>query len=322
MSRFGVALCTYNGARYLREQLESIAAQTRRPDLVLACDDGSKDGTVEQLEAWAAQVPFEVRIVRNPANLGYLRNFEQAIAKCDADLIVLSDQDDEWHPEKLQRMEAFFLANADVGGVFSDAEIVDEQLATYGYGLMDALHATFQEREAVRQDNLFPVLLRRNLVAGATLAFRRSWSEIVLPIPGAAVHDEWIALIIAAFGGLRFIPERLIKYRQHSTNQIGARRLTVKDRLRLLLLSRRAQNQRVLDVMRELHRRLAGLPEAQAAGVLPEIQRKVEHMSRRVSLAQRRLLRVPLVIAETANGGYFRYSSGWRAVTRDLLSPM
>lgn len=311
--KIGVALCTYNGEHYLRAQLESIAAQTRLPDVLVACDDASQDGTLAALESWAAHAPFEVRIVRNPVNLGYLRNFEQAIERCDADLIALSDQDDCWRADKLERLEAVFRADAQAAAAFSDGEIVDEELKPLGYGLLDVLRVSGAEREAARAGRLLPVLLRRNIVAGATLAFRASWKDRVLPMPEGVVHDEWIALLTAAHGVLRFVPERLIRYRQHGANQIGARRWNLAEYYRSLQKPRRAENRRVLALMRRLRERVAGGD--------PGIDGKISHLERRVALPEMRLLRLPGIAAEFMNGRYARYSSGWRTAVRDLVSP-
>src|SRR5213080_381833 len=96
-----VALCTYNGAAYLGEQLDSIVAQSRPPDELVVCDDGSTDETVEVLETFLAEAPFPVRLQRNEANLGFVKNFEQAISLCTGDFVALSDQDDVWMPGKL-----------------------------------------------------------------------------------------------------------------------------------------------------------------------------------------------------------------------------
>lgn len=311
--KIGVALCTYNGERYLRTQLESIAAQTRLPDVLLACDDASQDGTLAMLESWAARAPFEVRILRNPANLGYLRNFEQAIARCDADLIALSDQDDCWRPDKLEKLEGVFLRDAQAAAVFSDAEIVDEQLQPLGHGLLDVLRVSGAEREAAHAGRLLPVLLRRNVVAGATLAFRASWKERVLPMPQGVVHDEWIALLAAAEGALRFAPERLVLYRQHGGNQIGARRWSPGEHLRTAQVRRRDVSGRLLALMSRLRERI-GRSE-------PGIDGKIAHLERRVALPQPRLLRLPAIAAEFMHGGYARYSSGWRTALRDLVLP-
>ena len=316
----GVVLCTFNGERYVEAQVQSIRRQTRAPEFILACDDASEDRTFALLEACAAQAGVPMRVSRNRGNLGYLRNFERGILQCQADIIVLSDQDDFWRPDKLATIEEAFLKNPQAGGVFTDAEIVDEQARPMGYGLLEALEVSARDQLQMRCGNLFPVLLRRNVVAGATCAFRASWKDRIIPVPEGAIHDEWIALVLAAHDALRFIPERLIRYRQHAANQIGARRRSVSWIFRSLLRSRRIENQRQLELMQGLAERLvaSGAPtDARSA-----VAQKAEHLKRRVALSNSRLLRAPAVLSEVVNGRYSRYSSGWRTVVRDLVSPM
>src|SRR6266567_6944512 len=105
-SRISVAMCTYNGARFLREQLESIAAQSRLPDELVVCDDGSTDETVETIKAFVGRAPFAVRLEINSKNLGSTKNFEKAIGLCEGEIIALADQDDVWKPQKLAVLEA------------------------------------------------------------------------------------------------------------------------------------------------------------------------------------------------------------------------
>ena len=92
----GVAMCVYNGARFLREQLESIAAQSVPPVQMVVLDDGSTDGSWELLQAWAATAPFEVEVRRNAEKLGVVRNFERAATLLDTSMVFLADQDDLW----------------------------------------------------------------------------------------------------------------------------------------------------------------------------------------------------------------------------------
>src|ERR1700751_2230018 len=99
-----VALCAYNSSRYGEEQLESIASQSRLPDEVVICDDDSVDDTPSILERFRKEAPFDVRIHRNETNLGVTRNFEKAIALCSGDIIALSDCDDVWRGDKLERL--------------------------------------------------------------------------------------------------------------------------------------------------------------------------------------------------------------------------
>src|SRR4051812_29809463 len=97
-----VAMATYNGAEFIRDQLRSLALQKRLPDELVVSDDGSTDDTVDILEAFAETAPFPVRISVNRENLGFTRNFERAILGCGGDIIYICDQDDVWFPNKIQ----------------------------------------------------------------------------------------------------------------------------------------------------------------------------------------------------------------------------
>ena len=128
--KISVAMCTYNGARFVGEQLESIAAQTRPPDELVVCDDCSEDTTSQIVRDFATATPFPVQLVVNESIHGSTRNFEKAISLCSGDVIALSDQDDVWRNHKLATIERCFSEDARIGLVFSDAEVVDERLNT------------------------------------------------------------------------------------------------------------------------------------------------------------------------------------------------
>ena len=108
MASTSIALCTYNGERFLSQQLESLAAQTILPDELVICDDASSDSSLRILEDFAQKAPFIVRIFKNPKNLGYIKNFEKAIGLCSMDVIFLSDHDDYWESEKLNQVLKVF----------------------------------------------------------------------------------------------------------------------------------------------------------------------------------------------------------------------
>jgi glycosyltransferase involved in cell wall biosynthesis len=199
--RLSIAMCTYNGARYLEQQLQRIAIQTRPADQLVVCDDGSDDGSADIIRRFAGEVACPVRLRSNEKRLGWTKNFEQAIGLCEGEIIVLADQDDLWHPTKLARREAVFVSCPRVGAVISDAEIVDENLHPMGYRLWDSLNFSPYERRQAARGMFVEVLLKRNVATGATLAFGAELREQVLPIPSEWVHDAhdaWITLLIAA----------------------------------------------------------------------------------------------------------------------------
>lgn len=219
-------MCTYNGARYLREQLASLAAQTRLPDELVVCDDCSSDETRSLLEEFKARAAFPVRLYFNEQNLRSSKNFEKAIRLCEGELIALCDQDDVWLPEKLERTEATFAASPDVGLVFTDLEVVDENLRPLGYRAWQSFWVDFGEREQwlFEQGKALDVLLTRNVVTGTAMAFRVQYRELVLPLPEFdqhLIHDYWIAMLIAAVARLAYIKTPLVKYRAHTGQVAG-----------------------------------------------------------------------------------------------------
>ena len=135
---FSVAMCTYNGARRLREQLRSIAAQSLLPAELVVADDGSTDSTCDIVADFANHAPFPVRFVRNSLNLGSTKNFEQVIELCSQEFIALSDQDDIWRSDKLARLAEVFASKPEIAGVFSDGRLIDDESKPIGRTLWQA----------------------------------------------------------------------------------------------------------------------------------------------------------------------------------------
>ncbi|NOT48749.1 MAG: glycosyltransferase family 2 protein [Acidobacteria bacterium] len=331
--KISVALCTYNGAAYLQEQLDSIAAQTRPPDELVACDDASSDETRLILERFSASAAFDVQLFFNYKNIGLLKNFEQAIGKCSGEIIALSDQDDVWQPEKLSRFEHIFLDDPDTGLVFSNAIVTDEQLKSTGWKLWDM---TFKRRDRKRfaEGKTLEVLLEYNVVTGAAMAFRSRFRDAVLPFAVLTdfIHDGWISLVIATRAKLRFIDEPLIKYRQHSHQQLGAGlskwEMAIKERHgayienRLLALKR-------LDEIEQIFR---GRNLLSGTDLSPDrlhvliadrknhIAGLIEHYKTRAALPDMRISRIPTVLSEIVNGRYHKFSQGFGSAAMDLFS--
>jgi len=317
--KLSVALCTHNGSRFLRDQLESIAAQTRIPDELIVSDDGSTDSTGQIVADFARQAPFPVRWHTHPTPTGSTENFEKAITLCEGDIIALSDQDDVWLPDRLQATESAFQSDAGAGAFFSDAEIVDDSLNPLGYRLRDVVRFGRSEQDDMRQGQAVPLLLRRNVVTGATLAFRSEFRKLILPIPEGWVHDAWIALLIGARSKLTFESRPLIKYRQHSSNQIGALKRGFGEQLEDASAPHAMVYATVAANFAVARERLLG---AQALAISPEIIRlfeaKIAHMKARAALPHSRIRRLPVALRELAAGRYHCYSNAWKSFARDL----
>jgi glycosyltransferase involved in cell wall biosynthesis len=323
-STLSVAMCTFNGARFLPEQLDSIAAQTRLPEELVVCDDGSTDDTVSVAEAFARTAPFPVRVLLNERRLGFTRNFTRAISLCTGDLIALSDQDDVWHPDKLAFQEHTLRSEA-AGAVFTDADVVDADLNPLGYRLWDSVGFSGASRRVIRTEKAPALLLKQDVVTGATLMFRAHYRDAVLPMPAGWFHDGWIALVVAALGKITFIPAALVKYRQHSNNEIGALPplTTTAGFLRRLAAARAWDSDLIVRHLARYEAAAERLPDLIPLGVDPALiadaETKVAHLRERINLPRKKLARTRVVLKELVSGRYRRYSAGLRSAGKDLL---
>lgn len=315
-----VALCTFNGARYLPDQLDSIRRQERPPDELIACDDGSVDGTQQVLQTFASTSRFPVRIFRNEGTLGSTKNFEKAIGLCRGDVIALSDQDDVWHPGKLRELEAALVSSPPVGAVFSDATVVDDSLRPLGYTLWTSVGFRRAEQRLIGAGRGVDVLLRHNVAAGATMAFHSPFRELVLPIPADWVHDAWIAFLIAAVSGVRIVRKPLVRYRQHPGGQIGAIKAGLAEQVgHASRLSPEAYSA-VADRYQMAYDRLkaSGWP-IMRPGTTEKILGKIRHSRARSAVPRGLARRLLFVARELATFRYHRYSLGFYSAARDLL---
>lgn len=327
--KISIAMCTYNGEQYLGDQLASIAAQTRPPDELVVCDDHSTDATCEIVARFAASAPFSVRIHLNEQNLGSTRNFERAIRLCEGDIIALSDQDDVWLPEKLQRIEDCFLRDPGVGLVFTDAEVVAEDLQPLGYRLWQSVGFDNSHRRLVRTGRVLDVLLPGWTVTGATMAFRGSFKNLVLEIPSdlTLIHDGWIALMIASVAGVSFIDEPLIKYRQHARQQVGAKERKAAGGVAIGLGAVKDAMRRTnsYDEMIEIgtqarHRLLERRDVYQSERALAKLEARLKHLRARASLPHGKLSRARCVLRELLSRRYHLYSNGFRSAVKDWFA--
>lgn len=227
-----MALCTFNGARFLPQQLGTIIHQTRLPDEVIICDDCSTDNTCEILNEFAATAPFLVKIFNNERTLGSTQNFSQAVSLCTGSLIALADQDDMWHPSRLARSEQELLQHSEAGLLFSEGDLMDDE----DRPLPASLWTTFEfpppvQRRLASGDTLVCVQFR--FVTGATIMFRSSLRNHCLPIGAGWIHDEWLAASIPLFSELLPLNERLIRYRRHTLQQVGMLQIPALHRMEL-----------------------------------------------------------------------------------------
>jgi glycosyltransferase involved in cell wall biosynthesis len=332
MTRLSVALCTYEGERFLEEQLSSIAAQTRAPDEVVVCDDGSRDATLTIVHAFASAVPFPVHVLGGAGQpLGPAQNFERALRAASGEVIVLCDQDDIWSAHRLERIDQVLEQHPDAVAMFTDADLIDERSEKLGETLWEALgiagrtqrrytHGTAAER--------VEVLCEGNIVTGATLAVRSGALDHALPVPDGWLHDYWIAVVLSAVADVIMWPEALCRYRIHDAQHTG---LGTRRPPRWYFVQRRAQVKRRLqkDERVELADLAAGykviLDHISAGdratsdpGVIDFLETRSRHFEARSRVAAGQG-RAGLVARELFSGRYHRHSSGFSSALKDLL---
>lgn len=319
--KISIALATYNGTRYLREQLDSFMAQSRSPDELVITDDNSTDDTISIIKSFASQAPFEIRYSVNEKNIGYAANFERAIQQCTGDLIFLSDQDDIWFPEKIARIEAGFEQNPDVLLIMCDARLV------YADGRQTQFTNLNQIIALGLTDHLFST--------GCCMAFRRILTPLLLPIPiDSFKHDVWINKLAILLNGKHIIPEVMQYYRRHcnNTSEWIASRIGKFNQYDLYQSYRNKDPRRFyfnrLKQIQKLEQRLQNTINYNSDFV--KFSEKIENaleilqierlaVKTRIKVMNRpRWRRLPHVLAAWAFGHY-RFFQGWKSALIDLI---
>jgi glycosyltransferase involved in cell wall biosynthesis len=316
-----VALCTFNGAKFLAEQLQSLANQDRKIDELIICDDGSADGSIKLIKDFAAAAPMPLKFEVNEKRLGPSKNFQQAIERCTGEIIFLCDQDDRWHPNKITRVLERF-ENERMGLAFSDAQIIGDDGADAGREFWDSIWFDATEQSRVRGGDAVPVLLRHSIAAGSMLAFRADYLPLILPLPDLLrSHDIWITLLIAAVGRIFPIGEPLIDYRIHAENQIG---VPEKGLAAQIAAARRQVQQNAFGLAAEVYQAIFDRLWANKTKwpvtdeTLNLIHQKIEHSRVRHELPGWPS-RIGVIGKEWKNGNYKKYSYGFKSVLQDLF---
>lgn len=207
-----VALATYNGSKYIEEQLLSLVNQSITPKEIIVVDDFSTDGTLEIVQKIKKKYSF-ITVYKNSQNLGPIQTFKNAIAYCSCDYVALCDQDDIWYGNKLElSLKAIDKSDSCPSIVFSDLEMIN----TDG----SLLQTSFWQYQAMLYKNFnFKQLLVSNFVTGCTILMNKKMKDEIKLMPdNVLMHDHWIALIAFGFGNFNIINNVTVKYREHSNS--------------------------------------------------------------------------------------------------------
>ena len=217
MEQIDILLATYNGEKYLKEQIESILNQTYSNFRLLISDDCSQDNTLEILKEYEEK-DDRVEVFLQEQNLGYVKNFEFLLSQVENEIYALSDQDDIWLDDKLEcAVNKLEEENADL--YFSDLYLIDQN----GKQISDSFWKEKGFYKKIIKDKKYKGLILNNYVTGCTIVSKKQYIKDIIPFPKDMMHDYWIALVTSLKGKIIYDRQPHIKYRQHGNNQIGSK---------------------------------------------------------------------------------------------------
>ncbi len=311
-----VAMCTFNGSRYLPEQLNSIVQQSSLPNELVVCDDGSTDDTVAILASFAKSAPFPVHVHQNATRLRFSGNFAKCIGLCTGEITVLTDQDDIWMLDRVERTRADFAKDPKLTFTFSDAPLIDGEGKALGssiysnFPIMPADRARFEEGA-----DLLPVIARWGFIYGCTMAFRSGYRSLVLPVPETWSHDEWITLVLSAVGPSKRQPP-VTRYRQHSIQSVGVGDWSLQGHLRMA--KRRDAEAYDAEVAHNEKALAAARPHTElTASLVPVLEDKLAFLRRRQTLRSGGLSKLPTLLTMISKRDHWHYGAGLRSVFKD-----
>jgi glycosyltransferase involved in cell wall biosynthesis len=317
-----VAMCTYNGERYLVEQLNSLLTQTCLPNELVICDDGSTDRTLEILENFQKNVLFRVFIHKNDKSLGTTKNFEKAIKLCTGSYIFLCDQDDVWLPEKIKVLTTYLNQNPAVEMVFSDAKLVDEKLNNLNHTQWNVVRFGEFQQEKWKKGRAVNIMLGGNRITGCTTAFRSELAEISTPFPTdipKTIHDTWLAWVATVRQSIMPLDVVLMLYRQHATQQVGSRPRVMPPKVGLAERFTRPRIKKlapIIEEREELQKLYLRLSSVEKNKGLEPLKNKLSFLTMRSQLHKNRLLRFFPALWSFTKGDYHKYKdqeADWKA---------
>lgn len=230
MHSIDILLATYNGEKFIKEQINSLLEQSYKDFQILVCDDNSIDSTLEILSEFIKNNPKKISLIRKPKNIprGAMNTFVYLMSKSSAKYIMFCDQDDVWNQNKIEttlseikRQEATFGEKTPIL-VHSDLEIVNHAL--------EQISPSFISSQKIIPESNFKNILIKNSATGCTIMINKVTLIGVGDFPEKAImHDWWLVLYASAFGKVAYIDKPLIKYRQHANNVLGAKKSGLKN---------------------------------------------------------------------------------------------
>ena len=317
-----IGLATYNGEKYLAEQLDSFLCQTVQPDEVIICDDRSQDGTLMVIEEFIDKAPFRVELHKNTENLGYAQNFSKVLSLCRGDLVFLSDQDDIWREDKIESMLIVMQQSPEYQVGMHNARLVTADLVPLKISKMDRIKRANGDLE--------------HFVQGSCSVIRKQLLGIALPVPlFAPAHDNWIALITLFLESRVMTEKLLLRYRIHGKNtstfhlnhpESSKPRKVLSNKLRSQESSSKFLIQQV-DLIDEVLRRFQQTEEdsplflnKRKVAVLASVLKTKQALEKRIRIRSNGIIsRLINTFKMLINNEYHTFHNGFPSMFRDIL---
>ena len=315
-----VVIPTFNSERYIQPLLESLENQSRRPDEVVISDDASTDDTIALIEEQARSSNISYKILRHSPD-GISANYENAFFASTGEIVIVGDHDDVWLPDKIALIQSAFIDHADVSVVATDSVVVDENLTSLGTTLRGGKKVSERQAQLAAKDD-FKFFLMGARMDAHTLATRGKARDILKDaglgkIPGLWFENRLCAAALC-FGRLKYLPDAVTLYRQHSLQHVG---FTTPSLEKALKRNIEVKLER-LGVLRELLEK----NQFQSRLPQPEVQRRIQLLDEYVTFLKMReldgrtsikFLRLMLAFSQ---GDYVRFSTRpLKSLVKDLL---
>lgn len=219
--KISVAMCTYNGEKFIEKQLDSILDQTMKVDEIIICDDCSKDNTINIVKKYKEKAEIKIKIISNKNNLGVTKNFMNAFKNCTGEIIFLCDQDDIWDKDKVKIIVDKFNENSQINMIGTDALLIDKDDNSMDKKLWDFVGYKWSKDNLT---NNYKFQLKKAILTGATAAARKSFIDKFMIESKYVIHDYWLSECASMTDSLYMMNVCLTNYRQHSNNVIGVKK--------------------------------------------------------------------------------------------------
>ena len=321
--KLSIALATYNGEKYLQEQLDSLLAQTVQPDEVVISDDRSTDRTLEVAKEFQQKAPFDVIVHQNEQQTGFIKNFDKALSLTTGDLVFLCDQDDVWFEHKLETIRDTAIQHPEYSVYMNDALLTDGQLKRTDLTVQQQIQGLGR-----------PLT---QFITGCCAAIRRSHLDKVMPLPkDYPSHDGWIINLADALQKKLVISDVLQLYRRHGKNTSNSthgqlRRMTRLDSVKTMIRRIRTNGEKIslkhderkLKVLEQQERSLIqSMNKSQREKLIGHIQKKRQYIQFQYKRLKIRELpiheRVVSIHRNLSNQNYDQIL-GYKSALRDLL---